>query len=128
MQSKNNAKKTIFLFCNDSQKDITDIQKEFQNTENGPRFAEVNNKKDFINEGYKSVINDIIRIYKEYCKNRLILKSYDEDIDGFNNSRNLLSDISQNTKFKNNISENFESVIEYFKSMAMLANFVINYI
>ena len=117
MQSKNNAKKTIFLFCNDSQKDITDIQKEFQNTENGPRFAEVNNKKDFINEGYKSVINDIIRIYKEYCKNRLILKSYDEDIDGFNNSRNLLSDISQNTKFKNNISENFESVIEYFKSI-----------
>ena len=71
-RAKNTNKKAIYLFWNDPKRDITQIQKE--NT--GPSglhytqpFYDV---RDFIDKGYQSIINDIIKVYQKWCKGYLI--------------------------------------------------------
>lgn len=68
--SKELKRKSLYLFYNTPGKPITSIQEEL-NGPNGAKFREVSNFKDFIREGYRAVLADVLNIYINYCKNRL---------------------------------------------------------
>ncbi|UXH44430.1 hypothetical protein N5C46_22905 [Rossellomorea vietnamensis] len=71
MHARKIGRKAIYLFLNDPLKKESEIQKEL-NGPNGARYKVVNNIQELIDTGFKSVMNDIVNIYNEYCKNRLI--------------------------------------------------------
>jgi hypothetical protein len=90
MHSRKIGRKAIYLFLNDPSKKENEIQKEL-NGPNGSRYKVVNDLKDFIETGFNSIMNDIINIYNDYCKNRLknsVNQSGQEDYDP-QNMRNL---------------------------------------
>lgn len=70
VRSRELDKKSIYLFYNDHAYDETSIQKSLYGP-NGCKFNIVRNTKEFIEEGYKSVIEDIFCVYKDYCRGRL---------------------------------------------------------
>ena len=58
VRARDLGKKSIYLFFNDKTKDETTIQKSLYGPK-GSKFLVVNNIKEFIEEGYTSVIEDI---------------------------------------------------------------------
>ncbi len=62
-------KKSFYLFLNHSGRDKTDVQKNLKGAD-GVHYFEINDFRKFIDEGYKSVINDIIKIYQMYCRGK----------------------------------------------------------
>lgn len=81
--------KSIFIFCNDDSKEITSIQKEILSS-NGPKYKTINEFDELKQIGFKSLITEIIDIYTDYCKGRLVSRnSYNIDenyIDNFNDN------------------------------------------
>ena len=69
-RAKQNNKKSIFLFLKDRYHEETGIQKNFTGPE-GAHFHEVDDIREFIDEGYKAIRDDIIEIYQKYCKGYL---------------------------------------------------------
>ena len=113
LQSKKLQKKSIVLFCNDPNKEKTFIQEELEKP-NSIRWREVTDKKDFIDYGYKAVINDIIDIYKQYSHNKLVSSESEKE---------KINDISievknQNETLQKEIIKQFNFVNEYFKSLS----------
>ncbi|HHX59197.1 MAG TPA: hypothetical protein GX707_00415, partial [Epulopiscium sp.] len=70
-RAKAKSKKSLYIFCNENQREATQIQKEITGPR-GPKYYIVNSFKEFISQGYKGLINDIGEIYTSYCKGRLI--------------------------------------------------------
>ncbi|HEY5560639.1 MAG TPA: hypothetical protein VIK72_02600 [Clostridiaceae bacterium] len=70
--------KSIYLFCDEDQKEPTLIQKEITISVR-EKFCVVHEFTDFINIGYESILQDIIDIYRTYCKGSLINKRNDEN-------------------------------------------------
>jgi hypothetical protein len=93
MHSRKIGRKAIYLFLNDPSKEENEIQKEL-NGPNGSRYKVVNNLKDFIETGFISVMNDIVNIYNDYCKNRLINSMNQSSKEDYaqQNTRNLAYD------------------------------------
>ncbi|MCJ7840681.1 DUF4062 domain-containing protein [Lederbergia sp. NSJ-179] len=69
-RAKSQSKKSIYLFCNEREKEPTQIQNELIGAK-GSRFYIASSFSEFITIGYESLINDIGEIYRLYCKNRL---------------------------------------------------------
>jgi len=70
-QAKARFKKSLFIFCNENKDEPTHIQKEITEA-GGGKYYITKNFDEFIDIGYKSLINDIGEIYISYCKGRLI--------------------------------------------------------
>lgn len=70
-RAKTHPKKSLYLFCNESQKEPTQIQKELIGAQ-GVKYYIVGKFDDFVYKGYQSLIDDISKLYSNYCKNRLI--------------------------------------------------------
>src|SRR5699024_5419253 len=70
-RAKSQSKKSIYLFCNERQKEPTQIQNELTGAK-GSRYHVVSSFDEFITIGYESLINDIGDIYRLYCRNRLV--------------------------------------------------------
>ncbi len=70
-RAKSFPKKSLYLFCNENEKEATQVQKELMGAK-GSKYYIVDNFNDFIHHGYVDLINDIVNIYKNYCKNRLV--------------------------------------------------------
>jgi hypothetical protein len=69
--AKKHAKKSLFYFCDQRSKEETPLQKSLM----GSKYAKsktIHDLKDIIGDGAKDLINDLINIYKQYCKGRLI--------------------------------------------------------
>src|SRR5699024_420281 len=96
--------KSIFIFCNDDNKEITWVQQEILNS-NGPKYITINEFDELKQTGYKSLITEIIDIYTDYCRGKLILRnSYDIDekyIDNFNDSEFELAEYIDKSLYKN---------------------------
>jgi hypothetical protein len=63
-RAKQTNKKSIFLFLKDNSREITDLQKNLTGPE-GRHYHEISDIREFIDEGYKAVINDIIETYQK---------------------------------------------------------------
>jgi len=72
-------KKSFYLFLNHPQKEITSIQKNLQGV-TGSHYFPIDDVRKFIDEGYKSVINDILVTYKRYCRNKSFSTEQDESL------------------------------------------------
>lgn len=69
-RAKSHPKKSLFLFCNEKEKKPTPIQEELTNPTSFKYYV-VNNFQDFIKHGYQDLMNDIVKIYKLYCRSKL---------------------------------------------------------
>lgn len=65
--------KSIYLFCDENQKESTQLQKEIIETYQ-EKFHVIHEFSDFMSAGYQSVLHDITNIYRNYCKGYLIDK------------------------------------------------------
>lgn len=70
-RAKSHPKKSLYLFCNENQSKPTQIQEELKGAQ-GSKYYVVENFNDFIKRGSQDFINDICKIYINYCRNRLI--------------------------------------------------------
>ncbi|NLX03150.1 MAG: hypothetical protein GXY40_11575 [Syntrophomonadaceae bacterium] len=70
-RAKAYPKKTIYIFCNENQKEPTHIQNEITGAK-GAKYYITDSFQKFITLGYDSFINDVAGIYINYCKGRLI--------------------------------------------------------
>ncbi|MGE6416097.1 hypothetical protein ACQKDD_18200, partial [Planococcus kocurii] len=80
-RAKSHPKKSLYLFCNENQKKATQIQEELKGAK-GSKYYVVENFHDFIKHGSQDLINDISKIYINYCRNRLVdveFESYEND-------------------------------------------------
>ncbi len=66
-------KKSLYLFLNHPDHEITSIQKNLEGP-NGGRFAVVYDTRQFIDMGYEAIITNIRQIYQMYCKGKLVLQ------------------------------------------------------
>lgn len=77
-RAKSHPKKSLFLFCNEKEKEPTQIQKELIGA-NGSKYYVVKNFQDFIKHGYQDLMNDITMVYRYYCRNVLVDKELETD-------------------------------------------------
>ncbi len=70
-RAKAHSKKSIYIFCNENEKEPTHIQKEITGPK-GAKYYIIDSFKKFITSGYDSFVNDIAEIYISYCKGRLV--------------------------------------------------------
>lgn len=71
------SKQSLFIFCDENKKEITQVQKELTGAK-GARYYVTNSFNEFVDKGYQSLINDITTIYKNYCSRRLIDHEFNE--------------------------------------------------
>lgn len=69
-RAQRNHKKSFYLFLNHPGKKKTSIQESLIGVR-GAHYYVINDIRDFIDKGYKSVINDIIRTYQRYCDGKI---------------------------------------------------------
>lgn len=83
-------KKSLFLFCDEEEKEPTELQKEIIGMPNGEKFKVVPRFASMPEVAYESVINDIIDTYLSYCN----LKIENESLPCEDNSiENTIEDI-----------------------------------
>lgn len=70
-RARSHPKKSFYLFCKERRNEPTQIQKELTGAQ-GVKYYIVDTFEEFVEKGYKSLINDIRKVYSNYCKNRLI--------------------------------------------------------
>lgn len=68
-RSRDLKKKCIFLFCNENNKEKTELQKEIMSSTAGEKYLEVSKLSHMAEAAYHSVLSDIIDIYLRYCGN-----------------------------------------------------------
>ncbi|MGY0694091.1 hypothetical protein ACW2QC_15135 [Virgibacillus sp. FSP13] len=77
-RAKSHPKKSIFLFCDENEEKPTQIQNELKGA-TGSKYYVVNNFQEFIKHGYEDLMNDITKIYRHYCRNRLVDIEFEND-------------------------------------------------
>ncbi|MFY3791085.1 hypothetical protein ACOQFO_05220 [Ureibacillus sp. MALMAid1270] len=90
-RAKSHPKKSIYLFCNETEKKPTQVQEELTGA-TGSKYYIVDNFDDFIKHGYQDLINDICKIYRNYCRNRLIDVEFDNHKDNNDNELTMFTD------------------------------------
>ncbi len=66
-RAQQNNKKSIFIFLNHPDHEKTVLQKRLEK-EGGTHFFVINDIREFINQGFKSVVDDIVTTYQKYCR------------------------------------------------------------
>ena len=78
-RAKAHNKKCIYIFCNEREKETTDVQKDLLSSLKNPRFYEVGDFTDIAKYAYEAVISDIIGIFNSYCRGRVEYREEDEE-------------------------------------------------
>lgn len=76
-RAKSHPKKSIYLFCDENEKQPTNIQQEITEPE-GVKYHVVSRFQDFLTIGYSSLIDNIVSVYLGYCRGRLIDPEFDK--------------------------------------------------
>ena len=87
-RAQNNNKRSIYIFLNDPNLDKSEIQKNLIGG-NNPQYIEIQDIRDFVDKGFNAIINDLISVYKNYCKGRI---NYGPEIG--NGDYGLINDIN----------------------------------
>ena len=97
--------KCIFLFCNENQKEPTPLQRDLRNR-NLEKYYEVTKFSDMAYEAYKSIITDVIRIYRTGNMENNISTS----VEAFEISRNINSKTNEIISFKKETQNQLKSI------------------
>jgi len=119
--AKKHGIKSLFYFCAQSSKEETPLQKSLK----GAQFAKsvvVHDFKDFIKRGAVDLVNDLVSMYKHYCKGRLtlceeFLTEQSPDIVDIE-----LATYSDNIASKDVLS-NIDCCVEYFTKLILELSF-----
>ena len=65
------GKKCIYVFCDERQKESTELEKQLLKSTANPRYLTVSDFSDIPQMVYKSVLGDILGIYTSYCRGRI---------------------------------------------------------
>ena len=84
-------KKSLFLFCDENEKEATELQKEIIGMPNGEKFKVISQFAKFPEIAYESVINDIIDTYLSYCNAKVA--RIEAETDSANPVENTVGDI-----------------------------------
>jgi hypothetical protein len=66
-RAKQTNKKSIYIFLKDRNREETDLQKNLRGPD-GKHYGDIYDIREFINDGYKAVITDILETYQKYCR------------------------------------------------------------
>ena len=66
-------KKCIYVFCNEREKEKTELEKQLLKSTSNPKYITVPEFADIPKMVYESVVNDILTIYTSYCRGRVEL-------------------------------------------------------
>ena len=78
-RAKAHNKKCIYIFCNEREKEATDVQKDLLSSLKNPRYYEVDDFTNIARNAYEAVISDIIGIFNSYCRGRVEYREEDEE-------------------------------------------------
>lgn len=115
--AKKHGIKSLFYFCDQFSKEETPLQKSLK----GAKYAKsetIHDFKDLIKSGAIDLINDLVMIYKHYCKGRLTWheeSSIEQSADISNVELSLYSDsIAQK-----DVLTNIDCCVEYFTKLIL---------
>lgn len=78
-RSRELNKKCIFIFCDEKNKDKTEIQLEIEKSKKGEKYKTVHERSHVAEEAYLSVLSDVIDIYLMYCSGYINQNSEDDN-------------------------------------------------
>lgn len=64
-------KKCLYVFCNEREKESTELEKQLLKSTLSPRYKIVTEFASIPKEVYNSVVNEILEIYTSYCRGRI---------------------------------------------------------
>ncbi|MFY9568840.1 MAG: hypothetical protein WAP56_06675, partial [Acetivibrionales bacterium] len=109
--------KSFFYFCDQFSKEETPLQKSLK----GAKYAKsvtIHDFKDFIKSGAIDLINDLVMIYKHYCKGRLTL--YEEpSTEQSADISNIESSFYSDSIAQKDILTNIDYCVEYFTKLIL---------
>lgn len=115
--AKKHGIKSLFYFCDQSSKAETPLQKSLK----GAKYAKsvtIHDFKDFIKSGAIDLINDLVMIYKHYCKGRLTL--YEEpSTEQSADISNIESSFYSDSIAQKDILTNIDYCVEYFTKLIL---------
>lgn len=93
-------KKCIYIFCDQRNREKTELQAQIQAEKSAPRYAVVHEFSDIPKVAYKAAIEDIVDIYISYCKGRVAYTQDNDDGNDLNDegvisSENVVSNVSK---------------------------------
>ncbi len=115
--AKKHGIKSLFYFCDQSSKAETPLQKSLK----GAKYAKsetIHDFKDLIKSGAIDLINDLVMIYKHYCKGRLTWheeSSTEQSVDISNVELSIYSD----SVAQKDVLTNIDACIEYFTKLIL---------
>lgn len=99
-RAKAHPKKSFFIFCNENEKEHTQIQRELHGA-SGSKYYTIENFNDFADIGFQSLINDISEIYISYCKGRLKDSEFSNSLVSLEEINDITSELFNKKVFKN---------------------------
>lgn len=103
-------KKCIYIFCDQRQHEMTELQAQIQTDKSIPRYVVVHEFSNIPKEAYKAVIADIINIYVSYCKGRVAYAEESNAEESVNNEEVIFSG-----NVVSNVSKEFMKGFQYTK-------------
>lgn len=120
--AKKHGIKSFFFFCDQSSKEKTPLQKSLMG-EKYVKSETIHDFKDFIKSGAINLINDLVKMYKYYCKGRLTWReelSTEQSVDISNIELSIYSDsIAQK-----DVLTNIDCCVEYFTKLILERSYV----
>ena len=86
-----NDKKAIYIFCNEREKESTELEKTLKKDRHNPKFYPAPLFADIPRIAYNSVIDDILRMYKKHCRGKM--EPFDEEQKGTESLENKTIDV-----------------------------------
>lgn len=75
-RAKTKGIKSLYIFCTERSSEATWVEKELRGAK-GEKYYCISSFDDFVKEGYRSLITDIIDIYHKYCRKWLVDPEFD---------------------------------------------------
>ena len=99
-------KKCVYVFCDEREKNPTELQQELMSSVINPRFCTVHEFSDIPEKAYNSVIDDILSIYTSYCRGRIdYISTGRNQLEGFGSNSIDITLVDDNSISKEFISE-----------------------
>lgn len=93
-------KKCIFVFCDEREKRPTEVQNDYFSSVSDPRYCIANRFMDIPEKVYDAVIEDVLHIYRGYCRGRIVQHNdLEETHDGVNDEIILANDSDISKEF-----------------------------
>lgn len=115
--AKKHGIKSFYYFCNQYSKEETPLQKSLKGSKHA-KSETIHDFKDIIKRGATSLVNDLVMIYKQYCKGRLTW--YEESTkEKSTDIPNIESSFRSDSMAQKVVLTNIDCCIKYFTELIL---------